>query len=75
MEIRAVQGESVAVAAPDGQCVYMVVQNIHRHRTAEGGHAVFEPPGPLHFGNRQHLEGEVWVGKQVSRLVVERRHG
>lgn len=77
MEIRAVDGQAITVPAADGAVVYMCVQNRHSHRTAAGGAAVFEPHAPrLRFGNRQELEGEVWIGRRVSRLVIERsRHG
>ena len=76
MEIRAVEGHAISVPVEEsGQVVYMTVQNRHAHRHAVGGLAVFDGLTGLHFGNRREVEGEIWVGKSVRRLVVERRHG
>ena len=75
MEIRAIERQAITVPATDGTVVYLTIQNRHAHRTAEGGRAVFDGQAGLYFGNRSEIVGEVWVGKKVSRLVVERAHG
>ena len=75
MEVRAIEGQSITVAATDGESVYLSIQNLHHHRIVAGGVAVFAPPKPLHFGNRRELEGSVWTKKKSHRLIVERAHG
>ena len=74
MEIRAIEGETIAVPAGDGESVYLAIQNSHHFEVASGGLAMFDLPR-LYWGNRRELEGEVWRNKKVSRLVVERKHG
>lgn len=74
MEIRAIEGDTITVPAEDGQSVYLVIQNQHLVGVGMAGAALFDLKR-LHFGNRRELEGEVWRGKRVSRLTVERRHG
>lgn len=76
MEIRAIEGEAISVPCEDhGQVAYLAIQNRHQHRHAADGRVVFDGLTGLYFGNRREVEGEIWVGKRVSRLFVERRHG
>ena len=74
MEIRAIEGKSIAIPAGDGDTIYLAVQNIHLFEVGSGGVAMFDLPR-LSFGNRREVEGEVWRNKKVSRLIVERAHG
>ena len=74
MEIRAIEGETVAIPAGDGESVYLAIQNQHHFAVASGGVAMVDL-SRLHFGNRRELEGEVWRNKRVSKLTVERAHG
>lgn len=75
MQVRAIEGQAITVAAENGTSVYLAVQNLHRHRVALGGAVTFDPPKPLNFGNRRELEGVIWIGKKSHRLIVERAHG
>lgn len=76
MEIRAIEGEAISVPCEEhGQVVYLTIQNRHSHRMASDGRAIFDGQTGLHFGNRRQVVGEIWIGKRVTRLVVERRHG
>ena len=76
MEIRAIEGETIRVPVDTpGEVVYLSIQNMHVHRHAIGNEAAIDLPGRLNFGNGREREGEVWTGKRVHRLVVERRHG
>ena len=70
--IRAMDRETITVAAQDGEPVEVRVQGFALRAEAGPDGASFALP-PLHYGNRVEIRGEVWHGKTVTRLTVERR--
>ena len=70
--IRAMDRDTITIPAPEGEWAEVRVQGfqIRAAATADGASVTLPP---LFFGNRAEIRGAVWVGKAMTKLMVERR--